>query len=375
MKRVPNLNLLINSSMLPWNIYGDLESPNPKVPLNVMALGKEWYNSFMPPFFDFSDLDLILSIKNRIDSGYSFNTILESEDLGKEYLSYLDSLFSSDCRSKTIKNLSERVSFYFNNLEPMLVRLEPDEKEDSYLIKMLSFLYVSINMMQLFMDPVEAFTVGKDFCSINIRNKVFGDEKKILSLLEKSIPIELVFIPLAVAKDKNYLFSEYEEVFNYTCAAMKCTSEELDYGLQFAESMYKYTEYFSLDDASSILRKVDKKIEALELASEEELLINEIQLLNGCMTWSKYIPLQQEPLRFRYYTTNSILDKVLLSESLFALGYIATGDLETTTISGAEKQGKIICLLNTIFSKDKALKNKILKEALSVLENLNMYLC
>jgi hypothetical protein len=55
---------------------------------------------------------------------------------------------------------------------------------------------------------------------------------------------------------------------------------------------YNYSHYLSVEDAQKIVDSVNAKIIALDSSNRDLMLLNKIQLLNSCMTWSKYIPLQ-----------------------------------------------------------------------------------
>ncbi len=230
-------NSIININVLPWNIYGNIDTPDLKTPLNVMADGREWYNSFMPPFFDFSNISLICGIKDLIDSEKDFDTILKYNKIGKQYSFYIDDLLSKKNKQKTVADLSKRVSNYFNFIEKRLISLEPAKESQNYQVEILAYLYVSINMMQLFMDPVETFIVGKKLGGIAHKDRMFGDEEYQVKLLEQSVPLDIAFIPLSVVHTNKCFSSEYQKVFDYMTKALFCTVEELEFALDNTEKI------------------------------------------------------------------------------------------------------------------------------------------
>jgi len=362
-----HLPIIINESLYPWNAYGNINSPDLKTPLNVIIKGKEWYNSYMPPFFDLDlqGIQLIKEIKTFIDSGTDFKKIFYNEDLGKKYLLYIKNILSSENKVKTIDSLFQRVSDYFNVVEKYLVSIEVPDFSAEFKVDVLIYLYIALNMMQLYMDPVEAFITGKSMQGVKLKDSLFKSKEHEALLLEKCVPLDIAFIPLAVLFNlKNYSKKDDEAfttVFDYMASALFCTSAELEFGLENANKEYNYSHYLSVEDAQKIVDSVNAKIIALDSSNRDLMLLNKIQLLNSCMTWSKYIPLQLEPLRFRYYSTNNILLKIKQEEWIYNFYSIEEDALDTVSNSGAEKQGKLFFLLNSIFNQDVSLKVKVIK--------------
>ncbi len=124
-------------------------------------------------------------------------------------------------------------------------------------------------------------------------------------------------------------------------------------------------------DAQKLVKSVSLKIDNLDNLNNDEFLMNELQLLSSCMTWSKYIPTQLNPLRFRYYTTNEILLNVDKLAWVYNEACLTSKDLEFISNSGAEKQGKLICILHNIFKNNKDLKDKVLFETNILLSQLD----
>lgn len=371
---VTNSTIIINKNLSPWNVYGHINYPDLKTPLNVIAGNKEYYNSYMPPFFDFDGISLITELKNLIDSGVEFTNIIENETCGKKYLKYLKNILADENISKTVEKLNKRVSDYFNVVEKGLITIEPQKKTYAHKTETLSYIYIALNMMQLFMDPVEAFIVGKHVYNLDFKNNIFEYGRKSTELLEKCVPLDIAFLPLAFLfnTNENVLVEDkvVKTVFDYMRNALFCTQKELTIGLKYADSKYNCSEYLTDVDVRKILNTVYERILNLNGCGEDVLMINMLQLLNSCMTWSKYIPLQLEPLRFRYYTTNQILLNIKQQEWVNDMPYINISDLDTVSISGAEKQGKLFFLLESIFTYDQDLKDKVIQKANLLLAGL-----
>jgi hypothetical protein len=119
----------------------------------------------MPPFFDLDlqGIQLIKEIKTFIDSGTDFKKIFYNEDLGKKYLLYIKNILSSENKVKTIDSLFQRVSDYFNVVEKYLVSIEVPDFSAEFKVDVLIYLYIALNMMQLYMDSSRSFYNRKKY--------------------------------------------------------------------------------------------------------------------------------------------------------------------------------------------------------------------
>jgi hypothetical protein len=352
-------NLIINKNITPWNVYGSMNNPNYSLPSNVLIAKKEWYNSFTPPFFDLSDIEIVTEIKQHIDNNKSLYNLLKSESIGFRYKKHINRIFSESTIQHTISNLSKRVALYFN-LEKKLISLEPSGENK---VDLLAYLYVGVNLYEFFMGPVEAFVLGKPLPGINLKKRLYKSNKNLLKLLEKSVPIELVFIPLALQIESKTKNNSYNKVFTYLYESLMCTAEDLEFGLKHADNKYKYGRYLDSKTAANIIEIAAGKIDNLLNAGPQETVVNKIQTIGGIMTWSKYILTQKNPLRFRYDSASNILDKTVKQDYIFGENIIKRQDLETETTAGAEKQGKINYLLYTLIQNSEKLRSQILERS------------
>lgn len=359
---------MINPRVDPWNVYGDWENYDLSVTANVYAGGYEWYNSFMPPFFLLEDVELISEIKKVQDNnGSSIDDILGTTPLGKKYWGMIQNAFSERNMLYTLNRQFDRISNFFK-MESRLSNFYNDHvaPEDT-----VAQIHCSINLMQTYLNPLEAFTTGKR-SRYNPIDRLFSGEDEQLTLLRRSPSIESIFIPLAVLK-KNRVNNglEYSSVFNLLKRLLFCSEKDLNFALDYTETKYGYSKYMERSFAEQIIDNSSNKIPLVDDLSMKEKVAYFIQAINGILTWSKYIPLSYEPLRFRYFFEIETLDDFRSLPLVKNKSHLFR-ETEVSTTSGSEKYAKNIYLMNTLLSSSDKFEEMITMKSMEYWRKLHI---
>ncbi|MFZ2153150.1 MAG: hypothetical protein WAV41_03780 [Microgenomates group bacterium] len=313
---------MINPRLNPWNIYGNFSNPDPSITANVYANGHEWYNSYMPPFFLLKDKQQIANIRKKLD---------------KEYIQYISTIFSPKNRLKTIKLQYYRIKKFFS----LSKKLIPEFEKIDDLQKLNQLLYKSINLMQTYLNPLEAIVTGKRSLYNPIPH-IFKNQHTQIESLKKSPSLETIFIPMSIIFTHRKTFSiEYKKVFKYLTSTLFCTSRDLQFAFKYVEKTYHYSHFMELFDAQHVVKQNYHKILHLSELTPTQEFVHHLQTISGILTWSKYIPISYKPLHFRYFCEIETYSILLNTPEVKASEFLKK-ELSIKSNSGSEKFAKTI---------------------------------
>lgn len=349
---------MINPDLDPWNIFNDSNNPRLGVSGNVIVSGKEWYNAYMPCFFELQDVEIVTRLKKEIDDHNSNPRLIVDSDAYREYLSLINNYFSEEKYKQIVSSLKSRVNNYFNCIESKLFLSNIGFDNE---ISLLGFVLAGLNLMQEYMDPVETLTTLKTSTVL----KLLDSELKSVSNLEivdRFPSSEVAYIPMVVLINGGYKGESLNDVFNYYQELFEIDKDTLLESAEYSNNLYDYSKYMSLSTAKKINDSTAKKINSLKVVKREEEIMYHFQQLNGIMTWSKYILLGKSNKWRRYDSTNNIL------QELKKMDFIRNDDdlnqlLVPKTVSGSEKQGLLIFLLKKISLENKEMYLQIKEKA------------
>jgi len=334
---------MLNPELKPWNIFNRLNSPVLGITGNVLVDNTEWYNSFMPCFFNLSDVEIVNKLKQLIDDNGSEPASVTNSTIYKEYLTLIEGYSEKVRFRQIVDSLKTRVNKYFNKVESKLFLADIEENN---ITSLLGFVLAGLNLMQEYMDPVETLTSLKSsevFTTLDNKLKDLGK----LEILNKTPSSEAAYIPMVVLLENKYKSDSLNEIVMYFRDLFEITEESLLESAEFSNNFFKYTKYMSIDVAKKVIDRVANKIYNLENLSPDELAIYKLQQINGIMTWSKYILLNKSKTRRRYDSTNNILYDIKKLDFI-RRNKKMNSVLTPKTISGSEKQALLIYLLNDI---------------------------
>ncbi len=338
-KKIP----LLNPRVTPWNVYGDNTNWNKGDNNNVIINKHEWFNSFMPPFFNKKDIEDIFWLKKKIDEGLSIESILNSK-YGKSYLDRSYSYFSLNRVEETITELRQRIKNYFY-AETKLLRYEDYISTE---MQLLAYAFVALNLCQAHIDPVEALVTRKSSAYFDYLKLLFKNKQEQAFLLSKSFSLESIIIPLSVLMENKNLSKKTSIVFEYVTKLLFCNSENLLFSLNKINEKFSCSQYMSLKEAQLIVDKNYQKLKKINGLSFKEKLAFQIQIMCGVITWSKYIPSSIAPLQFRFSSINEIVERLANCKKIKKHLQIKKS-FELDSNSGSEKFGIVAFILNRAF--------------------------
>lgn len=355
--------LIENSRVLPWNIYQNHDHVDMTCSGNEIIEGKEWFNSYMPPFFNLGDAPIVAKLKGDMDRGCTFGEILKSE-IGKYYLKSVGESLSREKVLSTVDQQLQRIGNYFE-IEAKIMLLENKQTD---LADLIFLTYLTFILTQTYLDPVEALTARKKNIYLNFLDRIFINENEQVEFLEPFFSLETTMIPLSVIYANGRLEKSFDAnvVFFHVAKLLFCEPDDLEFALYFINKKFDCIHYMDLKLAEQILNNNSKKIRSDLKFSLKQQLSNKIQLLNAIISWSKYIPQSKYPLKLRFEATNGILSRIsrynFVKNSSTLLRNIKT----TNTSAGSEKYGKLIFLLRTISENSPTFWEKVLSKKINI---------
>lgn len=321
-----------NKNILPWNYYSNHFKPDPKIAGNIYIDGKEWFNSFLPPFFTAIMADQMLLIKDGVDKGNGFNY--------SKHLSLVGDLFTEKNILSTLLGLKKQLTDFIE----LDIKLTNTLRKESNLNELLATIHLGINLADELFFPLEGLVTRKRPQYDFICQSISEDHQAEIAL--KTFNIDSVMLPLAVAANQD-ANAEVKKACMKVCKLMFCTEPELDQTLKFLEKTFRCKKFMPLPLALNIIEENVAKIDtenSLDEIDRAACILNE---LIGMITWSKYFPISLNNSKHRNYTWTDIVKDVGLESSLVGS-------------SGSEKHGRLIYFLGKNFNKDNKIKKEIL---------------
>lgn len=349
---------MLNIDLKPWNIFNNFDKPELGISGNVLIFGKEWYNSYMPFYFDLLDIDLVSKIRSEIDQFNSNPTLLKSSDIYTEYLRMLESYSNKEKFTEIVFSLKGRINNYFNVIERNLFNVNFGDSD----ISLYAFVLSGLNLMQEYMDPVESLTTLKEsrvFPTLKERFLNLGN----LEVLGKTPSSEVAYIPMVVLIELGNHSDSLNIVRKYYEGLFEIDAETLLESAHYVNQRYNYTKYMKMETAKNLIDKTVAKIEILSSLSNEEMIVHKLQELNGIMTWSKNLLTNKDKNFRRYDSTNNILSLVKETEFVKKNERLVEY-LTPKTNSGSEKQGMLICLLRKLKLADSVMYDQVKTKAM-----------
>lgn len=344
---------MLNFDLKPWNIFNDFEEPELGISGNVLLEGNEWYNSYMPFFFKLSDFDVALRLKETIDRFGSSPKLVKGSDAYFEYLRMLEGYSNKEIFFKIVLSLKSRVNNYFNVIEKNLFDINLDDGD----VSLYAFVLAGLNLMQEYMDPVEALTTLKESLNLPTLREKFSSLGN-MEILNKTPSSEVAYIPMVVlivlanqSEPLKIVRKYYEDLF-------EVETEILLESAIYANEKYSYTKFMKIETAKKLVDKTAAKIEILPSLSTDEMIVYKLQELNGIMTWSKNLLTNKSKNFRRYDSTNNILTVIKKTEFVKKNERLA-GYLIPNTISGSEKQAMLIYLLRKLKLADPMMYDQV----------------
>ncbi|OGD81330.1 hypothetical protein A2572_02305 [Candidatus Collierbacteria bacterium RIFOXYD1_FULL_40_9] len=345
---------MLNPDLRPWNLFNKQNQPVMGISGNVLVGEKEWYNSFMPCFFESRDINLAKKLKDEIDINNSDPSLLVKTEAYREYYEVLRKYEDEREMFRMASGLKERVNHYFNVVERSLFSVWEQSIDD---VSLLGFVLAGLNLMQEHMDPIETFTTRKR----SVLLKAPGEKLRCLndlSVLDKTPSSEVAYIPMVVLTQKGIENDNLKRVKKYYSNLFDVNLDVLLESAEYSDNLYQYTSYMSTGLAQKLIDKTADKLHGVDKLTDTERITFFIQEINGIMTWSKNLLLHKSAKERRYDSTNNILSLVKQTKFVSSHKEISAM-LQPVTISGSEKQALLIYTLNRVREIDQNMFGEI----------------
>lgn len=301
---------IINPDLKPWNIFNNHRSPDLTVSGNVIIDGKEWFNSYLSP----PPQSVHIS-----DAGWMFDSL----------------------------------KHFFAMEEKILLLNQPHRDLKFYLL----LLYLSINLTQAYLDPVEAIATRKRWPKrYKTINKLLDITSKQIDSLTRYFSLETIIFPLIIFNNQN--LDSRRSVFNKTADLLMCSTNALNGALTRINGIFQPTKFMDKYTASEIINNSAGKVNIF--IKPEDQFNYDLQTISSIITWSKYIGK-------RFSATNQTL-KYLLNHRDVADDFYLMERIKSKSTSGSEKYGIAIFLLTYLFNKDPLLKLSVVGRAKQIVE-------
>lgn len=297
---------IVNPNLKPWNIFNKHESPDLTISGNVIINGREWFNSYLsPPSFEMNV-------------------------------------------SKT-KWMFDNLKLFFQIEEKILMSNQPVKDFKYY----LALLYLSINLTQAYLDPIEAIATRKKWPKkYNSYNKMVKISEKQVDSLTNYFSLETIIFPLTVLINQKQN-KHFRLAFNKTAKLLMCSNKDLATALTRINNTFQPKKFMDTDAAFKLITNNVRRI-GLNICPKDKFNYD-LQTLSSIITWSKYI-------NIRFRLTNDTLTHLLDFKEITNDKYLAKV-INPKTSSGSEKYGIAIYCLVYLFNKSNNLKSSVIKKA------------
>ena len=345
----------INTGLLPWNYSCNHLDPDLKLSGNVYIDNREWYNSFLPPFFLPEDIGELVLLRQRTDSGREADTnrLLEKN---KQY-------FVPEKVLETLIRLTGQLNAFYDLERDIWMVVDPN----SGLSSLLGAVHFSINLSGMYFFPIDGLVTRKRTIG-QLLDPVVAEEAQ-AEVAKSTFSADSVMMPMAVMLDTDFCSgSDYLRTASRLCQILHCSPSELESSLCFLNRKFNCKRYMSTEIARKIIiRNIDKIHQEDKLKPEEKLALL-LQNLSASITWSKYIPVSSGRGWFRNHLWTGILTSLLDMPEVQNVGL--TEKLKVTGTSGSEKYGKLIFLLRYFMDRNPNMKTKILESSYRLSETV-----